>query len=288
MKKFLQLLGFAVLSSSVLAQTQVPNATFENWSLYKPAYNYYAANDWSDGAACASVNGGTESCQFVNRRTTDAQSGTYALQHFDIAFSAGTSSGVNTLPFWNLGENFEGHAFSGRPTSVSFYYKYATDDNEPMAIDFTLYTGKLFDKPTEIATATFEFSTVQSTYKKVDLIFTYTSSETPTNIFIMSDFTGDPETALDTLTWDNIVFNYGATDVTDKSNPDYFTVSTDNKVLSTSREINQVAIMDYTGRSVATYNRTANSFDVAQLKAGMYILTGMVDTTPFSRKIVIE
>lgn len=288
MKKILQLLGFAVLSSSVFAQTQVPNADFENWTLFKPAYNYYSANDWSDGSACVSVNGGTETCQFVNRRTTNAQSGTYALQHFDIAYTSGPTTGVNALPFWNLDDNFNGVAFTGRPTSVSFYYKYTTDDNEPMSIEFSLYSGSLMSNPTIIGTATFNFSTVQATYKKIDLNITYTSSATPTNIFIKSDFDGSPATALDTLTWDNIVFNYVATDVTDKSSPDYFTVSTGNKILSTSREISQVAIMDCTGRSVASYNKTANSFDVAQLKTGMYILTGMVGETPFSRKIVIE
>lgn len=288
MKKILQLLGFAVLSSSVFAQTQVPNADFENWTLFKPAYNYYAANNWSDGSACVSVNGGTESCQFVNRRTTNAQSGTYALQHFDIAFGSGSSAGVNALPFWNLDDNFNGVPFTGRPTSVSFYYKYSTDDNEPMSIEFMLYSGSLLGDPTTVAVATYDFSTTQNTYKKIDLDFTYLSTETPTNIFIKSDFPGSPATALDTLTWDNIVFTYTTTDVTDKADPDYFTVSAANKVLTTSRDINTVAILDYTGRTVASFKNASSNFDVAQLKAGIYILTGMVNTTPFSRKIVIE
>jgi hypothetical protein len=290
MKKILQLLGLTIISSSAFAQTQVPNADFENWTLYKPAYNYYAANDWSDGAACLTPQGGTESCQFVNRRTTNAQSGTYALQHFDIAYTSQGGSGVNALPFWNLDETFNGVAFTGRPTSVSFYYKYTTDDNEPMSIDFTLYSGDFLSDATLIGTASFEFSTVQSTYKKVDLDFTYTSTDVPTNIFIKSDFSGSstPKTALDTLTWDNIVFNYTTTDVTDKSSPDYFTVSTSNKVLSTSRDIHAVTILDYTGRTVASFENTSSNFDVAQLKTGIYILTGTINTTPFSRKIIIE
>ncbi len=290
MKKILQLIALTIVSSSVFAQMQVPNADFENWTLFKPAYNYYRANDWSTGELCITPQGGTETCEFFNRRTTAAQSGTYALQHFDGAYTSPGGSGVNALPFWNLDQTFNGPAFTGRPISVSFYYKYNTDDNEPMTIDFTLYSGSFLSSPTIVGTASFEFSAVQSTYKKVDLNFTYVSPLTPTNIFIKSDFngSGNPKTALDTLTWDNIVFNYTTTDVTDKSSPDYFTVSTTNKVLATSRDINSVVILDYTGKAVASFKNTSSNFDVSQLTTGIYILTGMVHTTPFSRKIVVE
>jgi len=287
MKKLLQTFSLALLSSSILAQTQVPNADFENWTLYKPNYNYYAASNWSNGAACASVNGGTEQCQFVNRRTTDAQSGTYAIQYFDLKPAFGPN--INTLPFWNVNSNFTTPAFTGRPTSVSFYYKYDTDDNQPMIINFKLYSGSL-SNPTDIGSATFEFSADQSTYKKVDLVFDYVSSSAPTNIYIDCDFPDDskPTTAFDTLTWDNIVFNYVATDVTDKSSPDYFTVSTINKNLTTSREINTVKILDYTGREVANFDNASTNFNLAQLKTGIYILTGTINENPFSRKIIIE
>lgn len=285
MKKLLQLLGFVALSSSTFAQTQVPNSDFENWSLEKPAYDFYAPDNWSDGAGCASINDGTESCQFFIARTTDAQSGKYALKHFDQTPKFGTNTSYST--YSNAGAGFSTPAFTGRPTSVSFYYKYTSDDAQPMEIYFHLFSGDIFD-PTTVAEGTYSFSANQTTYKKIDLPLIYSSNGDPTNIFISSDYTQKPTTALDTLTWDNIVFNYTTTDVTDKSSPDYFTVSTNNKVLSTSRDINTVTILDYTGKTVASFNTASSNFNVSQLKTGMYILTGMVNENPFSRKIIIE
>ena len=287
MKKILSFLFLTGASVTLFAQTQVPNPDFENWTLLKPAYNYYAANDWSDGSACASLNGGTEQCQFVNRRTTDAQSGTYAIQYFDIKAQFGPN--INTLPFWNLDGNFNGPPFTGRPTSASFYYKYKTDDNQPMSINFDLYTGDLMGNSNIIGSAKFEFSTVQNTYKKVDVSFTYASSASPTNIYIHCDYSVNPKTALDTLTLDNIILNYStATDVTDPTSPDYFTVAVSNKIISTSKSINNATIIDLTGRRAAAFSGQENTFNIEQLRSGIYILMGIVNDTPFSRKIIIE
>jgi|GEM_PF-2283666 len=288
MKKILQSTALLLLTGSLFAQTQVPNPDFENWTLFKPAYNFYAPDSWSDGSACASATGGTESCEFFIQRTTDAQSGTYALAHFDVN-PVGTTD-INYSSFGNFGEGFSTPAFTGRPTSVSFYYKYATDDNQPMSITFLLYTGDLLGSYTPIGQAEYDFSTIQSTYKKVDVNFTYLSVSSPTNILITSDYGGDsPATALDTLKWDNIAFNYATTTgVTDASSPDYFTVAVTNNVLTTSKDINQATLTDLAGRKVATFNQEASVFHLEQLKTGLYILTGDVNGTPFSRKIVIE
>lgn len=283
MKKLLQLLGLTIVSTTVFAQQQVPNPSFENWSLYKPAYNFYAPDNWESGATCATVSG-NESCAFSIQRTTDAQSGQYALKHFT---SNPSGTHVNYGTYTNLDDALSTPTFTGRPTSVSFYYKYTSDNAEQMEIYFMLFSGNIFS-PTKVAEGTYTFSANETTYRRVDLNLTYLTSGTPTNIFISSDYTNTPTTALDTLTWDNIVFNYVATDVTDKSSPDYFTVSTINKNLTTSREINTVKVLDYTGREVANFDNASTNFNLTQLKSGMYILTGTVNENPFSRKIIIE
>jgi hypothetical protein len=286
MKKILSLVFLSGASFLTFAQTQVPNADFENWSEVKPAYAFYAPDKWNSGANCGSVGNGTESCQFLIGRTTDAQSGKYALKHFD---SNPTGSHVNYGTYGNFDDNFSSPAFSGRPTSATFYYKYTTDDKQEMNVSFLLYTGSLVGTNEQIGAAKFTFSEPVNSYQKVTINFTYLTSSTPTNILITSDYTSHPATALDTLTLDNFVFNYGtATDVTNPNSPDYFSLVVSNKNITTSKTISNAVIVDLTGRKVVSFNDESENFNVSQLKTGIYIFTGMVNSTPFTRKVLIE
>jgi hypothetical protein len=279
MKKLLSIF-FLVVSTFSYGQTTISNPDFEDWYLYKSSYSFYAPTGWSDGSACASA-GGPEVCEFYIKRITDAQSGQYAIAHFNVE----NGSNVDYLTFSNTGANFSVPAFTGRPTSFSFYYKYSTDDNQPMSIGVTLMTGTL-DNPGFIGQGEYDFSTQVGAYTKVTQKITYFSSSSPTGIFINFDYSSTPATAFDTLKVDNLTLNY-PTGVNDPSSLDEFNVTIINKQLISSLPMDNISLYDLTGSVITSVANTSSELDLSSMKSGMYLLKSEVNGIPVVKKIYV-
>jgi hypothetical protein len=284
MKKQLTIL-FLGISTSLMAQTQVPNNNFESWTLEKPAYNFYAPDNWQDGTACVS-SGGPESCEFSIQRTTDKHSGTYALAHYTQDDGSG---GADYQTFTDLDENFDGPAFDGRPLSMSFYYKYATNDNQPMEVSVTLYSGTILGSDFAIiGSGTYSISSPQTSYTKADVTITYSSTSTPAHVLIKSDYSHTPANGLDTLKLDDLTFNYSATATMGAANTETLKIYVANRVLKSSELVKQILLTDLTGKTAAYFDGEITEANLSQLKTGLYILTGTYNDQPFSRRLMIE
>ena len=269
------------LSLSAFSQEQLNNGGFESWTLYKPAYTFYAPDEWTDGSSCATVGNNPEQCSFRQGRTTDAHSGSYAVMLFD---SQGSSSvNYSTLSSY---ANSKAPAFTGRPTSVSYYYKYITDDNQPVKTEVLLFTGSVFS-PTLIGSGAYTTSTSVDQYTKVTFEITYASSSAPTNILFKSSFTPKPTTPNDTIKLDDIVFNYSITEVGVEFATN-FTARIIGDKLVCSQALAQLSILDLSGKVVAAYSGLENSFNISNLESGIYILQGFNDNAVVSKKIVIQ
>jgi len=280
MKKLLSIISL-VVSTFSYGQTTISNPDFEDWYLHKPAYNFYAPTGWSDGSACA-YGQGPEECEFYIKRITDAQSGQYAIAHFDV--DNGTDADYST--FSNMNGTFTPPSFTGRPSSFSFYYKYSSDDNQPMSITVTLITGSLDNNPTFIGQGMYEFSTPVGAYTKVTQKITYFSSSAPTGISIDFNYSSTPTTAYDTLKVDNIVLNY-PTGVSDPTILDELSVSVVNKNLISSLPLENVRLFDIHGSVIASQGNSSNELDLSSIKSGMYIVKAEVNGIPVVKKIYV-
>ncbi len=288
MKKIFTLL-FTGLSTCALAQEQLSNPGFENWTLTKPAYNYYAPNDWMNGTACASINGGEEQCTFALQRVTDAHSGNYAVAMYNKEEINGS---VSYMSFGNMGvgEGLNGPDFTGRPESFSFYYKYATDDNQQMNIKVILYAGDI-SSPEVVGVGTGEYSITSSAseYTLAETTIAYASDATPDKIVITVNYEGTPSTAYDTLKLDDFTFKYATTSTTDnKFNEESLKISVVDKYLTTSKAVSGVRVIDLSGNTVTSFDKEGSEFNVSVLNSGMYIMVGNVNGQPFKRRLVIN
>ncbi|HVD99119.1 MAG TPA: hypothetical protein VNB90_13005 [Cytophagaceae bacterium] len=286
MKQQLRLtLLFLGISTSLFAQTQVPNADFESWTLDKPAYNFYAPDHWDDGAACVSA-GGPEACEFTIMRTTDAHGGSYAVAQFTI--DNGTDADYQSFTDLAGDATFNGPAFTGRPVSMTFYYKYRTNDNQPMTVSAYLYTGINVVSGTIVGTATYSI-TPQASYTQAEATFTYISSDTPERIFINSDYDQDPVDGLDTLKLDDFAFTYSTTSVQEiDATKNGLAISVSNKTLTSSKLIGHVVLTDLTGKVAISFDSELTEASLNNLKTGLYILTGTLNEQPFTRRILVD
>ncbi|WMJ72337.1 T9SS type A sorting domain-containing protein [Cytophagaceae bacterium ABcell3] len=206
MKKLLLL--FLCISFYGHAQTQMPNSDFEHWYQPEENFEFNAPVDWRPAINCVTVEGGEENCATYMDKSTDAQSGQYAMAYFNTeSEDIHGDMAVSFSPYLNIADDFQFIPFIGRPTSVSFHYKYSTDDNQPMEITFLTVKGDLVDYDS-VAVAVYNFSEPKSAYTEVNMDLEYVSDDDPSGIFFAISYPSNPTTAFDTLTMDNIRFHY--------------------------------------------------------------------------------
>ncbi|MBP6665428.1 MAG: PCMD domain-containing protein, partial [Chitinophagales bacterium] len=122
MKKVLLILCYFFAQTFVSAQTEIPNASFENWT---DEGTYDTPNDWTSLNVLAALG-----APAVASKSTDAQLGTYALKLETVSFFGNKIPGLCYLGEYEInlldpasGTLF-GKPFTGRPTRFKGAYKY--------------------------------------------------------------------------------------------------------------------------------------------------------------------
>ena len=138
--------GIFLLSTTVFCQ--IPNAGFENWTSGNP-------DNWST----------TNNPQFTNiLQSNDAHSGSYSAEGTVASFSGFSISPVISTTF----------LYTGRPSSLSGYYKLSSISSDTLVIAVALYKND-----NGIGGGIFSTSTSANSFTQFNLPITYVSSETP-------------------------------------------------------------------------------------------------------------
>ncbi len=137
-----------IVTTSAIIFSQVPNGGFENWTNGNP-------DNWST----------TNNAQFSNiTQTTDAHSGTYAVKGEVVSFS-----GFSITPA--LLDKF---AYTGRPSSLTGYYKFTSAGSDTLVIIVVTYKGG-----NGIGAGTFRTTVSAGTYTQFTAPLVYDSQDNP-------------------------------------------------------------------------------------------------------------
>lgn len=299
------LLTFALISASLtsFSQTQITNGNFENWSK-TPVCEMDSLDHFLSGVSFFYSNhlasGDIEFCPdgVSTLKSTDKQSGDYALK-----LEALNYSGNYYYNFLSLGTGIysteddggwvsEGIPFTGRPTKLTGYYKFAKGtETDVLSIevfganatneDF-LFHGKFIE------------SSNQSTYKKFELILDYpTTDQTNPSVLYMLIVAGDEEIGYSEpgmyALIDNLTFEYGTpTSTTNYSSSNTIYVFAANKTINFSENVSDVHVVDMIGAEKINQSNTTKVLHAPLLNSGMYIVTYKYMDNYFSKKVVIE
>lgn len=219
MKKIKTLVFTTIISINAFAQTQLSNPSFETWKTMLDNTTI-VPTDWSPPAACGQNIGGPWQCSSNTSRETGSSEGNYAAKTFTSKL--GTDP-VEYGTFSNLTSGWNGHPFTGRPTSISMDLKFFTSENNQLKIGNTIYTTPtdlLDDNVVMIASADSIFTSAKlsaSTYTTVTIPVKYSSSLSPNHSFLKFDFKTKPTVGGDYFFVDNVKYNYEPTGLADEA-----------------------------------------------------------------------
>ena len=237
MQKFILLfIAIVGLGFGSQAQTTIPNADFETW------LNVGAATErpinWNsnkNGGGLATL--GPQTCF----RDIGGYSGTYCVKivtssYFGTIVNGSCATGIVIAPSTTKAEGYIAdtgtarNAFTGRPDSISFWYKYTQSGTDYPRVDTRLHVGNAYAPPTPVnsnhpdSTANVVGKALwtgpaanQATWAKVTVPMVYVDSRTPQYIFISMTSSGDQNggAAGSTLWVDNMQAIYNTTGIAD-------------------------------------------------------------------------
>lgn len=246
-------------------------------------------------------------------KTTDAHGGTYALRLESKATLLGIVPGGVTLgtKLGSLTGDPGGLPFTGRPTTLQFYYK-LTGTQPPVAANGAFaevsLTRTVNGQSVAVATGEQVFTTVTSAYALAQVPLVYTSSAAPDSVHVsfgsglIDVSTGAPTggTAGTVFQIDDVAFTGTATATRDAALAAALAVAPNPSlggryVLSAPAALlaAPLAVVDATGRTVrregapaaATTTRTLN---LAGLADGVYTLQLFTDKGLITKKLVVQ
>lgn len=207
-KTFITLLSLTVSILSI-AQTQISNAGFENWTGSGASIEPTSWHSNKTGTGLASS--GPQTCF---QETSSPHSGTYCARietkYYILAVVNGNvTTGLVNAPSTNKSQGYLGatgtnkQAFTGRPDSIVGWYKYtqATSGTgasaEQAKVRAILHTADYFDPETPVSSNHTDLSankiadalfvspaSNQSTWKRFTVPFMYVNSNTPSFVMI--------------------------------------------------------------------------------------------------------
>ena len=192
--------SFLFTTTKTLAQ--VPDPGFENWdSVDNGSFKTYLPAGWGDFL--------NQVCAFENKpwavtRTSDAHSGSYAIQLKNIALASGTSTSLMSRS--GKPEEFNNKIpVTARHTKLEGYFKYTSPGNDTFTISVLMMKGENF-----IGFADYARTKEADTYTKfsIPIIYTAAASEMPDSaIIIINAGSSDHFTEGTTLLLDDVSFN---------------------------------------------------------------------------------
>jgi hypothetical protein len=286
MKKLYTALTLILTSFCVYAQEQLPNNDFENWGAFSACtgfdtltnyttsdQNYYKSLPFCYAAAGVS-------------KSTDAQSGTYALKLKGTDFFSNPSTSYITFSKLTTGE-IKGIPFTSQPNRLTGYYKFnsgSTSDSLIVSVNFSK-DGETFGY------AYFKTGTTVNTYTKFDLPIEYFPEQSPDSVIVViqiDDENGGANANTVALI-DNLKFEYTNTNIDpDKELHTAVNLVQKEGVIEFSETVSNVKVSDIIGNTVISNHGETRELNINSLSRGVYILSYYYNNKPVSQKIVIN
>ncbi len=289
MKKLVLLAGLALGFSTAFAQDQHPNSDFEDWT----DYDGYMLPDslTSFQNICVDIGGGFQECLIGVEQTTDANTGTYAVKMTNVADADGDPTSIS---LFSLNDDFETITFTGRPDSLSGFYKFLQEGQDTAAVAVYLLKENVadptgFDPNTDVVASGFvEFLEDANDYTQFYVPLTYISTDPVAGIFLYAETSEGDGTIGTTLYLDSFEFMYSnvtSTDETASSDIELFP-NPATEVLNISGTFNSVEILSMDGTVVMTSSET--QLNLSDLASGIYIARVHTDNGIVPQKLVID
>lgn len=259
MKKIYSLFVLSLLFFNAHAQ-QIPNSGFENWqTVTYHTTSYEEPEPWVVGDFCASI-GGKDTCQVYATKSSDANSGTYAMavnseNGFPIA---------GLLDYADFGSHF--------PNSFEIMAKADLFTGDVLKVAVYFHNGTMFsDNPDVVGYGEAFSSQSLSSYTKLEGNILFPPNATYENVSLFVSFEKSEFSSGSTAIVDDFAFVYNVTGITNT------TVS--NKVLSATvlndeltflEEVSAYEILNVSGQTVLS--GASRVVDVAGLPNGLYFV----------------
>lgn len=292
MKILYSTLLFIATGLSLQAQNATPNAGFENWNSIG---NRVDPADWNTLNPNTAILG-VLTC--TRASGADAHSGSYAIKLttksvFGITANGIASTGtlITTPPYGVTG----GIPFTGRPDSISGWYKYTPQGADQGFIQLMLTGTSITDTIGFVKVETPNATVSSFTYFSAPV--TYYSSANPTNsIWILSSSSGTNPVVNSSIIVDDIAMVFNPTGLNHEmanssvkllNNP-----AADKLYFSTDNQSYQLQLISVTGNTVlnSTLSSADNAVSIDEVANGIYFytITGMQDNFITSGKVIIR
>ena len=292
MKILYSTLLFIATGLSLQAQNATPNAGFENWNSIG---NRVDPADWNTLNPNTAILG-VLTC--TRASGADAHSGSYAIKLttktvFGITANGIASTGtlITTPPYGVSG----GIPFTGRPDSITGWYKYTPQGADQGFIQLMLTGSSITDTIGFVKVETPNAAVTSFTYFSAPV--TYYSSANPTNsIWILSSSRGDNPVVNSSIIVDDIAMVFNPTglnhELTNSSVKLLNNPATDKLYFSTDNLSYQLQLISVTGNTVLNRTLTSdnNTVGIDEVANGIYFytITGMQNNLITSGKVIIR
>lgn len=292
MKILYSTLLFIATGLSLQAQNATPNAGFENWNSIG---NRVDPADWNTLNPNTAILG-VLTC--TRASGADAHSGSYAIKLttksvFGITANGIASTGtlITTPPYGVTG----GIPFTGRPDSISGWYKYTPQGADQGFIQLMLTGTSITDTIGFVKVETPNATVSSFTYFSAPV--TYYSSANPTNsIWILSSSSGTNPVVNSSIIVDDIAMVFNPTGLNHEmanSSVKLLNNPADDKLyFSTDNQSYQLQLISVTGNTVlnSTLSSADNAVSIDEVANGIYFytITGMQDNFITSGKVIIR
>ena len=277
MKRLYTIIIFLSITSGVKAQNATPNAGFENWNAVG---NRFDPADWNNLNPSTAIIG-VLTC--ARASGADANSGNYAIKlttklipAFNIIANGIASTGtLITTPSYGVSG---GIAYTGRPDSITGWYKYTPAGTDQGFVELQLLGATNTDT---IGYVRFETpNATVSTYTRFAAAVNYLSTATPSNsIWILSSSKGVGPIVNSQIFIDDIAMVFNSSSVNTINSKNEVTIL--GNVIKEKIRFNykntgvyQFRLIDTAGRIVADtqLNSQQSTVDVTSLD-GLYFYT---------------
>lgn len=292
MKILYSTLLFIATGLSLQAQNATPNAGFENWNSIG---NRVDPADWNTLNPITAILG-VLTC--TRASGADAHSGSYAIKLttktvFGITANGIASTGtlITTPPYGVTG----GIPFTGRPDSITGWYKYTPQGADQGFIQLMLTGSSITDTIGFVKVETPNAAVTSFTYFSAPV--TYYSSSNPTNsIWILSSSRGDNPVVNSSIIVDDIAMVFNPTglnhEMTNSSAKLLNNPAADKLYFSTDNQSYQLQLISVTGNTVLNRTLTSdnNAVGIDEVANGIYFytITGMQNNLITSGKVIIR
>lgn len=283
MKKFFTVFFFIVISLPVLSQ--VPNSSFENWTLGDP-----------DGWATSNVQG----IVFPVNQSSDAHSGSSAVRGEVLTFFT-----TNLAPILQTGPDATGFPITVKYNTLKGFFKFAPLGGDRLSFTVGMYVGS---PDSAIGVGAVVNSNTINSYTEISVPITYFNPGNPDiciiNITVIGPVTGPDYHAGTVLFADDISLSVEATSINEhpempytfkveQNFPNPFNPSTKIKYSIPEPARVEFSVYNLIGKEVFNeeYLKTAGeqeiTFNSGNLPSGVYFYTIKAGNNSATRKFII-